>query len=64
MVSKTDNPNGLIGTTAAAGHLTLPPQTLRRWACTGKGPLQPVRVSVGRLRWRMADINRLLGLEG
>ena len=64
MTSMTDNPSGLVSTTAAARPLTFTPQTLRRWACTGRGPIQPVRVSAGRLRWRMADIQKLLGLEG
>lgn len=59
----TGNPNGLVGTAVAARELTLAAQTLRRWACTGRGPIQPVRVSSGRLRWRMADIQKLLGLE-
>ena len=63
MTSTTDNrPNGLLSTAAAAARLTFVPQTLRRWAVTGRGPIQPVRVGKRRLLWRVADIDRLLGL--
>lgn len=39
------------------------PQTLLAWASLGKGPLHPVRIQ-GRLAWPVADIKRLLNVEG
>lgn len=55
-----DEPRAAVSSTEAAHHLGMAPQTLRLWACRGKGPLRPVKVG-GRLRWRTADIRRLLG---
>jgi hypothetical protein len=46
-------------TSEAAPSIHRKPQTLRKWACTGTGPIQPVRVN-GRLLWRIADLQRLL----
>lgn len=46
-------------TSEAAPSIRRKPQTLRKWACTGTGPIQPVRVN-GRLLWRVADLQRLL----
>lgn len=48
-----------LPTPEAAAHLGLRPQTLRKWACLGRGPLQPVRLN-GRLRWPVAGIRRVL----
>lgn len=39
------------------------PQTLRAWASLGNGPLRPIRIH-GRLAWPVADIKRLLNVEG
>ena len=58
---------------AAKGRDTLPtgeaacainrrPQTLRKWAALECGPIQPIRIN-GRLAWRVADLQRLLGGE-
>lgn len=53
-----------LPTDDAAMALSRAPQTLRRWACRGNGPIQPVRI-LGRLHWRVEDIQRLLtGAEG
>lgn len=35
------------------------PQTLRRWACEGSGPIRPVRIN-GRLAWRVSELQALL----
>lgn len=56
------NLDHLVDTPEAAGLLDLRPQTLRRWSSEGSGPLQPVRIG-NRLRWRVADIRRLLAGE-
>lgn len=53
-----------IPTTEAARHLNREVQTLHQWSCGLKeGPLKPIRIN-GRLAWPVADIKRLLGLEG
>lgn len=48
-----------LPTNEAAHHINRAPQTLRRWACLGDGPIRPVRIN-GRLAWRVADLRRLL----
>jgi len=49
-----------IATTAqAAAALNRRPQTLRRWACLGDGPIRPLRIH-GRLAWPMERIHELL----
>lgn len=45
-------------TTTAAALIHKPPQTLRRWACEGNGPVQPVRIN-GRLHWSVAKLRAL-----
>lgn len=50
-----------IDTARAAFYLCRKPQTLNKWAFTGKGAVQPVRIN-GRLAWPVAEIRRLLGL--
>ena len=51
----------LVNTSAAAFYLVTREQTLRLWACRGTGPIRPVRIG-GRLRWRTADIKKLIGI--
>ena len=52
-----------IPTREAAYHLHRSPQTLHAWSCGSRnGPIQPVRDG-GQLRWRVADIKALLGVE-
>ncbi len=46
--------------TDVAAALNRRPQTLRKWACLENGPIRPVRTN-GRLAWRVADIQALLG---
>lgn len=48
-----------LPTKEAAQHLGRCPQTLRRWACLGDGPIKPVRIS-GRLAWKVSDLRTLL----
>lgn len=48
-----------VDTAKAAMLLDREPQTLRRWACDGSGPIRPRRVN-GRLRWSLADIQAVL----
>jgi hypothetical protein len=48
-----------VETSKAAALLGYRPQTLRRWACEGSGPIRPRRVN-GRLRWSVAEIRALL----
>ena len=48
----------LATTKEAAEFLQFAQQTLRRWACYGTGPIRPVKVQ-NRLRWRVADLEKL-----
>jgi len=52
----------VVNTAEAARALGRSVQTLRFWACSGKGPIRPVRINQmgGPLAWRGADILRLL----
>lgn len=52
-----------VGTACAAHWLGRKQQTLRGWACFEDGPIRPVRIN-GRLAWPVAEIRRLMGLEG
>ena len=47
-----------VDTATAAFHLNRRPQTMRKWACQGDGPLRPVRIN-GRLAWPVADLIRV-----
>lgn len=49
----------VLPTGPAAKAINRRPQTLRKWACTGTGPIQPVRIS-GRLHWKVSDLAALL----
>lgn len=48
----------LLSTSEAAQLLNLQPQTLRKWAMDGSGPIQPIKIG-NRLRWRLSDIEEL-----
>jgi predicted site-specific integrase-resolvase len=48
-----------VPTDEAATLLGVAPQTLRRWACEGSGPLRPRKLN-GRLRWSVAQIRAVL----
>jgi len=48
-----------VTTKEAAWLLNRRPQTLRKWACYGTGPIQPIR-GHARLLWAVGDIQRLL----
>lgn len=48
-----------VHTIEAATLLGVAPQTMRRWACEGSGPLRARKVA-GRLRWAVADIRAVL----
>ncbi len=48
-----------LPTNEAAHQINRRPQTLRRWACLGDGPIRPVRIN-GRLAWKVADLRTLL----
>lgn len=48
-----------VDTPTAAKMLGFAENTLRKWHCLGTGPIKPVRVR-GRLRWSLAEINRVL----
>jgi hypothetical protein len=51
-----------LPTSKAAAHLGRKPQTLRAWAATGKGPIQPRKIN-GRLAWFTEDLRRLLARD-
>lgn len=48
-----------LTTAEAAAALNRKPQTLNKWAFTGKGPVQPVRIN-GRLAWPADRIAAIL----
>ncbi|HEX4050503.1 MAG TPA: hypothetical protein VHY19_06475 [Steroidobacteraceae bacterium] len=50
--------NEVVDTATAATLLGVKPQTMRRWACEGTGPIRPRRIN-GRLRWVLAEIRGL-----
>jgi hypothetical protein len=50
-----------VTTEQAAYYLNRKPQTLREWACLGRGDVRPLRVC-GRLAWPVADLRRVLGV--
>lgn len=52
-----------LPTCEAAKHLNRAQQTMRLWAMRGDGPIQPLRVN-GRLAWPVADLKRVLGVQG
>ncbi|WP_228716198.1 helix-turn-helix domain-containing protein [Acinetobacter indicus] len=41
----------LLSTTQAAQIMGLKPQTLRKWAMDGSGPIQPIKIG-NRLKWK------------
>ena len=53
-------PRTHVTTKIAALHLGRKQQTLRVWACSGQGPLKPVRI-YGRLAWSVSELKRVLG---
>lgn len=52
-----------ISTGLAAIFLKRKPQTLRKWACFGSGPMQPVARINGRLVWSVSEIVALRNKE-
>lgn len=53
----------LLTTSEAARLLCLRPQTLRKWAMDGSGPIQPIKIG-NRLRWKLKDIDNLCNAGG
>ena len=52
----------VLPTIEAAPFINRAPQTLRKWACLGIGPISPIRIN-GRLAWRVSDLQALLNGE-
>jgi len=50
----------LVTTSVAAPTIGRAPSTLRKWAMTGRGPIQPVRAD-GGLLWRVSDLMKMAG---
>mgnify|MGYP003457832178 CR=1 FL=1 len=46
-------------TNEAALFLCLKPQTLRKWAMDGSGPIQPIKIG-NRLRWNIKELMALM----
>lgn len=63
LTSLAEEKRTALPTAEAARHLNRTPGTLNWWSHTGKGPIQPMRVN-GRLAWPVAEIKRLMGVEG
>lgn len=53
----------LVSTNEAAHEMGFQPQTLRKWAMDGSGPIQPIKIG-NRLRWKLKDIKKLCNAEG
>lgn len=53
----------LLSTNEAAHEMGFQPQTLRKWAMDGSGPIQPIKIG-NRLRWKLKDIKELCNAEG
>lgn len=51
----------LVSSKDAAIILGLKPNTLRVWACKGRGDLKPIFTQKGA-RWRLSDIRDLIGV--
>ncbi len=49
-------------TSETAFFLQLREDTLRAWACFGKGPIKPRKIG-NRLAWMACDIRQLMGME-
>lgn len=56
------NLEAFLTTVEAASVLRLRPQTLRRWASDGSGPLKPRRFA-GRLRWSLSELKQICAGE-
>ena len=52
----------VLTTVNASAFINRAPQTLRKWACLGIGPISPIRIN-GRLAWRVSDLQALLNGE-
>jgi hypothetical protein len=50
-----------VETACAAYFLHRRPQTMRHWASSGLGPIQPIRCN-GRLMWPTARLRELCGV--
>jgi hypothetical protein len=59
MAATTQSLPEVLSTKDAAPFINRKNQTLRKWASTGTGPIQPVRIN-GRLHWRVSDLRSLL----
>jgi hypothetical protein len=62
-VYQTADLAAVLPTDEAARAINRRPQTLRKWACLENGPIRPIRIN-GRLAWRVADLQTLLGERG
>ncbi len=51
-----------LPTNKAAAAINRSPQTLRKWACLGTGPIRPIKI-YGRLAWHVCDLRALLSGE-
>lgn len=58
VLSSANVPETLL-TASAAASINRESQTLRKWACTGTGPIKPVRIN-GRLHWKVSELRALL----
>lgn len=48
----------LLSTVEASTVLGMRPQTLRKWAMDGSGPIQPIKIG-NRLKWNLKDVEAL-----
>lgn len=57
------NELALLSTNETAEVIGFKPQTLRKWAMDGSGPIQPIKIG-NRLKWKLKDIKDLCNAEG
>jgi predicted DNA-binding transcriptional regulator AlpA len=53
-------PGVMLSTKDAAAHLGMKVQTLYKWSHDESGPVSPVRIGTGRIRWKSDDILLML----
>jgi len=59
MATQTTDLPEVLPTAPAAESINRKSQTLRKWASSGTGPIQPIRIN-GRLHWKVSDLRSLL----
>lgn len=54
------NPDPLMTRAQAATYIGMAPQTLAKWACTGRYDLKPIKVGSHAVRYRRSVLDQFL----